>query len=313
MKKRFSKLIIIFLIFTSSYKFSYATVQTKIIADVENEMISSYELKNKIRTILILNNETLNQSNINKTKSLALKSLIDVKLKKNELKKLNYLQENANVNNYVKRIAKSYNLDTNSFKKIFINNDLDYKLYIDEINTELNWQQLIISIYGEKSIIDEKEVDEELKKVLISQQNLFEYKLSEIEVRAENFNEIKTIINELKDQINLIGFQNAAIKYSISTTSLDGGNLGWINSKSLSKKILNEIQNIEKGQITNPIIQKNSVLILKLEDIKKLNIDESNLETVREKIIMQKKGELLDLYSSSHLSKIKNNAYIELK
>ena len=41
---------------------------------------------------------------------------------------------------------------------------------------------------------------------------------------------------EVNNQIEKIGFEKTAIKYSMSTTSLDGGKIGWINSKSLSKK-----------------------------------------------------------------------------
>ena len=59
----------------------------KIIVKINNEIITSYELKNKILTTLVLASEKINQENINKTKPLVLKTLIELKIKENETKK----------------------------------------------------------------------------------------------------------------------------------------------------------------------------------------------------------------------------------
>ena len=44
------------------------------------------------------------------------------------------------------------------------------------------------------------------------------------------------MITELKRQIKTDGFEETAVKFSISPTCADKGNLGWVSSKSLSKK-----------------------------------------------------------------------------
>lgn len=313
MKKIFFYLNITLIIFFTNLSFTNASIKNKIIAEVENEIISSYELKNKIITSLILNNRAVNQKNIDSAKNQALRALINHKLKKNEIKKFNISEQENNFNIFIQNTANQYNTDVQGFKKIFVNNNLDYSLYAEEIKTELAWQGLIVGLYGEKTNINEKEVDEELKQLTKNQKNIFEYKLSEIEIQVENNNQVNSLIKEVKDQINLIGFKDTAIKYSISLTAMDGGDLGWINSKSLSGRILKILENMQLGDVSSPITQANSILFIKLENKKKLDLDKENLEEIRKKIILQKKNELLDLYSNSHLSKIRNNAYINLK
>ena len=64
-----------------------STELNKIIANIESQIITSYELKNKIKTILVLSNQELNQDNINKTKNQAMTTLINHKLKKEEVQK----------------------------------------------------------------------------------------------------------------------------------------------------------------------------------------------------------------------------------
>ena len=84
--KKIKNLVIIFFLFIFVFRESnvYSEINNKIIAKVGDQIISSYELKNKIKLILFLSKQELNQSNIDQIKKVALRSLIDNKLKKNE-------------------------------------------------------------------------------------------------------------------------------------------------------------------------------------------------------------------------------------
>ena len=101
---------------------SHSVSQNKIIAKVESQLISSYELKNKIKTLLFLSNQELNQENINLAKSEALRSLINYKLKKQEVSKFRIpIEKNSGVDNYLKtqKIDKTFDID---LIKDYINN-----------------------------------------------------------------------------------------------------------------------------------------------------------------------------------------------
>ena len=52
----------------------------------------------------------------------------------------------------------------------------------------------------------------------------------------------------------------------MSTSSTKKGNLGWINSSSLSKEIYNKLNVLKPGEITDPIFRQNSILFLQLID-----------------------------------------------
>ena len=70
-----------------------------------------------------------------------------------------------------------------------------------------------------------------------------------------------------RSEISNNGFSNTAIKFSISSSSQNFGDLGWINSKSLSENISKIISTMNIGEISSPIKRNNSILFLKLEDI----------------------------------------------
>ncbi len=303
--------IIIFINIESN---SFALTKNKIIANVEDQIISSYELKNEIKTILFLSDQDINQKNIDIAKKQAMTKLINYKLKKNQIIKFNIQSDNsAQVNNYLKNLSSKYKTDINGIKKIFKNKNLDFEIYLDEIETEFNWQKLIFSKFKEKIILNDEEISKELKDFIKTQSNLMEYKLAEIEIPLKNNSEDKSTILEINNQINEIGFEKTAIKYSISTSSLDGGNIGWINSRSLSKKILDLLNEMNINDISQPIIQTNTATILKLLDKKTIDIKNTDIDKLKKRLVKAKRNELLNLYSNNYLSKLRNNALIEIR
>ena len=304
----------IFSIFLYSTNISHSALESKILAKVENQVISSFELKNKIKLILFLTNQQINQKNINNTKREALESLINFKLKKKEVLKFN-LSNNPQLkaDNYILGLASRYNTNPSGLKNMMKSNGIDYELFFEEIKIEMSWQKIIYNIYKEKIDINDDEIEEELKKMIKNNKKTKEYKLSEIEILIENYSTVVSKIEEIKKQINEIGFENTAIKFSSSASAFTGGDLGWINSNSLSKEVLNIISNIEKGEITEPLVQGNSILFLKLADVRADKSDVSNLGELKKKIVSSKQNDILNLFSNNHLSKIRNNALIEIK
>ena len=59
-----------------------AAVENKIIIKIENQIITSFDIKNKIKSSLVLSNQEVSQNNMGKIKSQALELLINLNLKK---------------------------------------------------------------------------------------------------------------------------------------------------------------------------------------------------------------------------------------
>ena len=107
--------------------------------------------------------------------------------------------------------------------------------------------------------------------------------------------------------------ENTAKVFSISTSAEKKGDLGWVNAKSLSARIYDIVKDMKKKVSRSRFFFKIPFLFLKLLDKKVLdpkNIDTANL---RLNLINQKKNELFNLYSRSHLSKLQNTSFIEYK
>ena len=304
------KTLISILIFLNFLIIAYSQVKTKIVLKIDNKVVTNFEIKNKILTELLLSNLEVNQSNINNFKSQAVNSLINLKLKEIELEKFNAYFSNADINNYLSAVTKK---NLNELKDIFSNNNLDFNLFLNEVKTELKWRQFIYNTYSSRIDVNLDNVDKEIKNILQNNSEIIEFKLSEIELMLEDINDFETKVSEIKKIIDMIGFESAAVKFSTSDSKINNGNLGWIKINSLSKEIYSNLKNLEKGDVSEPVIKGNTLTLFKLVD--KRNIKSKNLdkEQLKKNLIDLKKIELFGMYANSHLSKLKNTSLIEYK
>ena len=310
MIEKILKKFVIFFFLLNFGTSAFGVIQNKILIKIENEIISSYELKNKINTLIILSNKEVNQSNIDKLKKIAIDQLINLKMKKIELAKYNLKIDRNNINSYLNNISSG---NIQEFKNKFKINNLDYNIYLDEIKTQLTWQKLIFSLYKDKVIIEEKEINDDLEKSLKLNSTIKEYNLSEMDILLDNNNDLSKKLSELNFQIQNYGFEETAKQFSGSYSASEGGRLGWLSEKSLSNKILNKVNKLKINEISDPIISGNSLMLIKLNNVRVKQVQNLNTEDLRKSIIKRRKNELFSLYSNSHLSKIKNNLLVEYK
>ena len=306
----FIKIFIFGALFLSLNNTLVAKIENKIILKVENKIITNYEIKNKILSSLILSNQEINQFNINKIKKQSLDSLILHKLKIIELSKYNFENDAKQIDNYLNTISSN---NVEGLKNRFRINGIDFKLFLNEIETQFKWQKLIYQIYSNKININEKIINFELQELINNKSELKEYRLSEIEIFSDNNDSDKDKILYVKEQIAEQGFDKTALNLSISSTAKKFGDLGWLNEKSFSNEIYKIIKNMRIGDVSEPLKRQNSIIFLKLNDFKKSNTAKLDVTKIKKDLINKKKNELFNLYSKSHLSKLKNTSLIEYK
>ena len=309
MKQFLLKRVCVFFIFFLN-TFSANAMKSDIIVKINNNIVTTFELKNKLKTSLILSGQEINKENIDKNKKQALNYLINLKIKKNELDKYKYKIDEIDVNQQLLFLS-SNNID--DLKEKFKRFNLSYDLFLNELKIETGWKQLMFQIYNKKVKINQTDINKEVANYLNKNSKLIEYKISEIEIIIDDNSEIEKETNFIINQIKEFGFTNTAIKYSNSLTASNKGDMGWINKDSLNAQIYNALKGMKIGEISKPIINLDSILILKLDDKRSSEVKDINLEELTKQINKQKENELFALYSKSHLSKVKNNALIEYK
>jgi len=297
-------LILLFLLFFNK-SISYS-IETKIIHNIQNEIITNIDIKNEFKYLVALNS-SLKELDKEKILNISNESAIREKIKKIEISK-NFKEIKLNEDYselLLKNIYSRLNLETIEEFEMYLK---DYDLKIIDIKAKITidalWNELIMKKYGSKVVINETTIKEEILENSKIQSK--EYQLSEIIFEVTNKEEIEKKYKEVVKSINEIGFKNSATTYSFSESAKIGGDIGWVNENSLNKNIKKNIKDLQIGEITKPIILSNGVLVLKLINIKNLETT-INVENDLKKAINYERNRQLSQYSKIYYNKIKKN------
>ena len=303
------KLISIFIILILS-KTQANSIENKIILKIDNEIITSLDIKKEARYLITLNPNTKNLSN-DQIYLISKNSLVREKIKKKEILK------NFEIINIEQDILEE--LIKNMFDKLNINSRNEFinylnknKLTIDhveeKIKMEVMWNRLVYLKFKSKIKIN----SEAIKKEILKNQKTGskKYFLQEILFDIKKDENIQKKNNLIQDSINKQGFEKTALLYSISSTSKNNGNIGWISASSLNKNIYDKIKDLKAGEISKPITIPGGFLILKILEMKIVQ-EEIDVEKELSKVIKNKTNSQLNQYSLIFYNKIKKDIQID--
>jgi|TARA_B110000037_G_C17052875_1_gene478508 peptidyl-prolyl cis-trans isomerase SurA len=297
---------IIYLIFFCFCFSSISALETKIIYKIENEIITNIDIKNEFKYLIALNNQ-LEELDKEQVFNIAKESIIREKIKTIEVSK-NFKTLEID-KNYIAILLKNIytRLNLKSLEEFIIYLE-KYKLNLTDIEKKIAidalWNETIIIKYSSKIEIDEQELKNKIIKN--SNKEIKEYNLSEIIYEVDDTKNIEKKYKEIKKNIAAIGFENSASIYSISDTSKIGGNTGWVREESLNIKIMKNISKLKLNDISKPIIISNGILILKVNEIRKVK-NEIDYEAELQKLINYERERQLNQYSKIYFNKVKKN------
>ena len=304
-KKKLISIIFVFLIFNNTS----LCLENKILAKVDQEIVTSIDVDNEAKYLILLN------PNI---KNLSKKEIFDISKNSIIREKVKYIEINKNFKNlnvpnkYIEPILKNIyqkigidNLEI--FQRYLKENSIDYEYIKDKIKIETLWNELIFVKFSSKILINK----EEIKKRLISEVKQYSksYMVSEIFFEASGSDQVENIYKKIVKTIENDGFDNAVLSYSSSNTANSGGQLGWIGEEALNENLRNILNEMNEGEYTKPITVPAGFLVLKIDKIKKEKINQ-NIEKKIDKIINVKKNDQLNQFSKIHFNKVKKDINI---
>ncbi len=288
--------------------FGSFAIENKVVFKVNNEIITSVDILQEVNYLSFLN-EDIKKLDDYELYEISKNSIIKNIIREVELKKY---YKNLKLNEkFIERFMLDY------FKRFKINSLHDLNLLLKKNSLDLNdikkritvqimWNELIFKKFSKQVKIDKKLIESEISTKKIQK----EFLLSEIVFNIKDKNELDSKFKLIKNEIIKSDFSKAAIIYSVSETSVNGGKIGWIKESSLSDKIKAELKNVKIGEITRPLSIPGAFIILKIEDKREIQF-KLDLKTEMEKIIKRKTNEQLNQYSNIYFKKIKRSINID--
>ena len=282
-------------------------LENKILFKVNNEIITSIDLLNNLNYLKSLNPNFENLDK-NTMMSIASNELIKHKIKEIAIEQIKNLSidkkllEDFLVSNYAMNNIKNIS----ELDKYLNQYDIEVEYLKSKMKTNLLWNRLIFSKFSDKVVINK----DEIKNELIKNNSQNEYNLSEIIFSLEKNETLGQKSKKIFDIIEKDGFDTAALKFSNSDSSSLGGNIGWIKENSLNKNVRDSLKEVEEKNYTTPIVIPGGFLILKINELRTIELF-NNIEEAVEETIKIKTNEQLNQFSNIYLNKFRKDVKIE--
>ena len=204
------------------------------------------------------------------------------------------------LNGAISMIAEQNNTSFEKMPDMLARDDIDYGEFRRDLRKQLTLEQLRDIDVISRITASNRELSQCLEIIENNIVNDSEYNLSHILIsvpESATADQYSKAENEAYEVINQLGsgasFNEMAITYSDSETSLDGGSLGWRKGNQLPTLFLDVIGTLEKQEFSQPIQSLSGFHIIRINDIRQ-NISRSEIEQTEVRHILVIPNQIID-------------------
>lgn len=269
-----------------------AEVCNRLVAVVNNDVITLYELNNRMKEMTGVPVEELMQKNeamYREARQKILELLIDEKIAQAKIKELRIQVSDKQVDNFLEKMKRDNQLTQEDLVAGLEKEGLSYEKYRERIRRDIERSQLIEYEVRSKIIIRDEAIQkyyEEHKgtfgvaeKVHLAGIFLMRKNLKSEEEMRELYRKAQDISAKLKAGAD---FGQMAGTYSEGPGAKQGGDLGQFTVEHLEAGLKSVVEALPEGGVSDPLVRPNGIQIIKV--VKKQTGKIRSLEEMKEAI-----------------------------
>jgi peptidyl-prolyl cis-trans isomerase SurA len=269
-----------------------AEVCNRVVAVVNNDVITLYELNNRIKEMTGSAPEELKQKNeamFRDAQRKILEMLIDEKIAQAKIKELGIKVADRQVDNYLEKVKRDNQWTQEDLVAGLEKEGLSYEKYRERVRRDIERAQLIEYEVRSKIIIRDEAIQKYYEdhrgtfgiaeKVQLAGIFLMRKNMKSEEEMRELYKKAQDISAKLKAGAD---FSQMAANYSEGPGANQGGDLGQFTVDHLEAGLKSVVEALPEGGISDPLVRPNGIQIIKV--VKKQTGKIRSLEEMREAI-----------------------------
>jgi peptidyl-prolyl cis-trans isomerase SurA len=252
-----------------------APLAENVIAVVNDNLISSYDLVQRIRLLAVTTGVQPTEETVPQLQQEALRGLVDERLQIQELRRVERQQKitivatDQEINQEIADIARSNNTTAETLLASLAAQGISADTFKEQLRASISWQNWIGGRYGSRIRIGADQVNA-VERQAAAAASKPQYQISEVLIDAPRVGGMENAVagaTQLIEQIqNGAPFPAVARQFSASATAANGGDAGWVASGELAPAVEQALEQMRPGQLSQAIPVQEGVYIIYLRD-----------------------------------------------
>ncbi|MDY0132318.1 MAG: SurA N-terminal domain-containing protein [Desulforegulaceae bacterium] len=317
------KYTILFCILSAQVCFGAQKLVDRMVAEVDNEIITYRELEKEIEPFV----EKIKQAGysdaeekelIAEVRARMLRNLVDEKIAEIAAKRSKVEVDEETVEQFLDNIKREQNLTTKELESALMMEGVTLEDYKNKLRQQILKKRLIDYEVRSKIVVTNEDVKKYYQDNLVKYGGDEAFEIWHITIPSGQFDEndkdeILKIFGNIKQlaegQDNFTQISSEAGSY-FNEMKVLSGNLGYFKKGDLSDSIKAVIENLNKGEVSSPLVTSRGIQIFYISDIKKKNEKdfEKAAPEIRRILYDQEVGKRFDKWIES----LKQNMHITI-
>lgn len=247
-----------------------------VVATVNDDVISSYDLNQRVRLLIVTSGVQPTQQNIDQLQREALRSLVDERLEMDEIhhqekeQKFKIAATDDDVMQDLNRMAQGNRMTGEQLLAALAAAGVGPDTLREQLRAQISWQRWIEGRYGGSRLkVSPDQVTSTLNQIEAEAAKP-QYQISEIFIDASRVGGMDVAMNGAQQLLTQLQqgapFAAVARQFSAAPTAAQGGDAGWLTQSQLPAEVRAGIEGLSPGQFSAPIPVKDGVYIIQLRD-----------------------------------------------
>ena len=241
----------------------------RIAAIVNEDLISVYDLQNRVRWVVLSSGIRADQSNQRRIVQQVLRDLVDERLRMQEAERLSIRVTDREIDRQIQTQADRQNLSVDGFLDRVAQRGIDPATVRAQVRANIAWNKLATRQLRRQVDVGEDEIDLELEK-LRDALNQPQKRLQEVFLsfdsetnETEIFQSAERIVQQAREGSD---FGSLARAFSQSRTAQEGGEIGWVAEAQVGPDLVDAFRALGPGDTSDPIRTPSGIAVLHVSE-----------------------------------------------
>lgn len=241
-----------------------------IIATVNDAIITGFDLRQRMLMLIAMSQIEPTPENLPALQQQALNNLVDERLQAQEIANFETLViTDAEVNEEIAAMAQEAGVTPETYLQYLEQGGIRPQSLREMLRTQIGWRELVGGRFGSRARVSRAQVEEAMRQQAEAAAKP-QYLIGEIYIEAARVGGQQAALSGAQQLVAQIvqgaPFQAVARQFSAAPSAVRGGDAGWIVQGTVQPALQQALDELQPGQLSNPIPVEGGVYIIYMRD-----------------------------------------------